>query len=405
MKAKRWDAMRRTVFFGLASLIAVGCEDVTRVTRPPQRAAPAADVIARVTAAGAQVVSWTVASPMHKARAFFASVQLLNGNVLVAGGFDGAINGPPNFAESEIYDWHAGTWMVVSPMNQARSAPVALRLEDGRVMVIGGFDEFFNVLASAEIYDPRSNTWSLTAAMNDARLEDFAAVLLPGRKVLVAGGAASDGVTSLSSAEIFDETTGTWSRTGSMNIARGEFATAVLHDGRVLATGGFATDLTPIAAAEIYDPVTGVWTRTENMHTARADHAAVRLLDGQVLVAGGKTLGDVPLTAAEIFDPRSGRWTPTSDMTSPHSEIELVGVLLPDGKVLVAGGFAGVDTPQSGADLYDPRTGTWTQAGFMSDIRAGHAAVVLPGNRGVLVMGGLRQPPAATASVDIGRTH
>ena len=47
-----------------------------------------------------------------------------------------------------------------------------------------------------------------------------------------------------------------------MNVARGEFATAVLHDGRVPATGGFTTDLMPIAAAEIYDPATGVWTLT-----------------------------------------------------------------------------------------------------------------------------------------------
>ena len=142
------------------------------------------------------------------------------------------------------------------------------------------------------------------------------------------------------------------------------------------------------------------------MNTARADHSAVRLLDGRVLVAGGATLGHVPLAAAEIFDPHTGQWTLTGDMTSPHSEIELVGVLLRDGKVLVTGGFAAVDTPQSGTDLYNAATGTWMQAGFMSDPRAGHAAVVLRGNRGVLVMGGLRQPPAATASADIGiSTH
>ena len=54
-------------------------------------------------------------------------------------------------------------------------------------MIIGGFDENFNVLASAEIYDPHTGTWSLTAPMNDARVEDFTAVLLPGRRVLVAG--------------------------------------------------------------------------------------------------------------------------------------------------------------------------------------------------------------------------
>src|SRR5207302_3716100 len=112
--------------------------------------------------------------------------ELLNGNILVAGGYDGSLAGPPNFADSEIYDQHTGTWTVISPMNQARAAPVSLRLKDGRVMVIGGFDENFNVLNSAEIYNPRTDKWTFTAPMHDARAEDFVAMLLPGGRALVA---------------------------------------------------------------------------------------------------------------------------------------------------------------------------------------------------------------------------
>src|SRR5437667_12651502 len=159
-------------------------------------------------------------------------------------------------------------------MNTARAAPVAVRLENGRVMVIGGADQFFNILASAEIYDPSTNSWSLTASMNDARFEDFPAVLLPRGKVLVAGGTGIDGVTSLSSPEIFDEATGNWTSTGSMNVGRGEFANVVLNDGRVLVVGGI-TELSEsgaaIASAEIYDPVSGTWTLTGSMSTARED--------------------------------------------------------------------------------------------------------------------------------------
>jgi hypothetical protein len=47
-------------------------------------------------AAYAQGITWTPANPMNKARAFFAAVELLNGNVLVAGGFDGSLNPPPH---------------------------------------------------------------------------------------------------------------------------------------------------------------------------------------------------------------------------------------------------------------------------------------------------------------------
>jgi Kelch motif len=180
--------------------------------------------------------SWTAANPMHRARSFFAAAELPNGNVLVAGAFDNMVN----FADSEIYNWHTGMWTTDTPsMKNARSAPVAVQLENGRVMVIGGFAADGTILNTAEIYDPRTNTWSLTGSMNDARVEDFVAVLLPGRKVLVAGGFS--GVTSitqiLSSAEIFDEKTGMWSRTNSMNVGRGEFANVKLQDGRVLVMG------------------------------------------------------------------------------------------------------------------------------------------------------------------------
>jgi hypothetical protein len=352
-------------------------------------------------AAYAQGITWTPANPMNKARSFFVAVQLLNGNVLVAGGFDGSI---PNaiFPDAEVYNLHTGAWTTIAPMNTARAAPVALRLEDGRVMVVGGADENFNFLASAEIYDPSTGTWSLTAPMNDAHFEDFPAVLLPGHKVLVAGGNGSDGPPT-NSAEIYDEATNTWTPTGSMNVARSEFVNAVLYDGRVLVAGGAAADETPIASAEIYDPVTGTWTLTGSMNTARNDPTLIRLQDGRVLVAGGG-MGSEELpryASAEIFDPSTGQWTPTGSMTAPRSETEYAGKLLRDGRVLVAGGHTAPHTPVSSADLYDPRTGTWTAAGFMSTPRAGHSAVALPGF--VLVMGGISVDPGGTAttSVDI----
>jgi N-acetylneuraminic acid mutarotase len=360
-----------------------------------------------VPTAWAQELTWSPANPMNKARGFFVANELLNGNVLVAGGFDGGLQGPPNFPDSEIYDWHTGLWTVTTPMNQARAAPASLRLENGRVMVIGGFDENFNVLNSAEIYDSRTATWSLTAPMSDARVEDFVAVLLPGRKVLVAGGTASDGFTSLSSAEIFDEKSGAWSSTGSMNVGRGEFSSVVLHDGRILAVGGIASDGTPIASAEIYDPVTAVWTLTGSMSTGRNDFALVLLRDGKVLAAGGG-MGDETLprlSSAEIFDPHTGEWTSTGDMTAPRSEMEHASLLLRDGRVLVPGGYTAHATPVATTDLYDPRSGTWTSGGLMNDNRTGQVALLLRGNRGVMVMGGIDQEPVTTASVDIGQTH
>ena len=376
-------------------------------------------------AAYAQGITWTKAIPMNKARAFFAAVELLNGNVLVAGGFDGSLPFPPApppnavFPDAEIYDWHTGGWTPIKSMNTARTAAAAVRLEDGRVMIIGGADKNFNFLVSAEIYDPRTDTWSTnTAPMLNGpdfpgfgpRYEDFAAVLLPGRKVLVAGGFGGPNFTDLkvlNSAEIYDQKTNTWTPTGSMNVARGEFGTVVLRDGRVLAVGGVNFS-GPLASAEIYDPRTGIWTSTgsmppRTMGTPRNDLALVVLRDGRVLAAGGEmdAQGDRSMSA-EIFDPRTGKWTPTGPMmAAARSEVEYASVLLPDGRVLVPGGYTAPSTPVSSSDLYDPRTGTWTASGSMSVVRAGHSSIVLRGNRGVLVMGGTAKGGTATASVDI----
>ncbi len=73
--------------------------------------------------------------------------------------------------------------------------------------------------------------------------------------------------------------------------------------------------------------------------------------------------------------------------------------------LLVPGGYVAHETPTARADVYDPQSGTWTAGGSMSDNRTGEVALVLRGNRGVLVMGGLDHSPATTASVDIGQTH
>src|SRR5439155_22249498 len=69
-------------------------------------------------AAYAQGITWTPATPMNKARSFFVAVELLNGNVLVAGGFDGSMENFI-FPDAEIYNLNTGAWTAVAPMNTA----------------------------------------------------------------------------------------------------------------------------------------------------------------------------------------------------------------------------------------------------------------------------------------------
>jgi N-acetylneuraminic acid mutarotase len=354
--------------------------------------------------------SFTPATSMNTARGYFTATELLNGNILVAGGYGGAPGGagPPSFfTAAEIYHQSTGTWSPVASMNAPRAAAVAVRLPGGKVLVAGGIGGPTSA-GSAEIYDPATNTWTSTGSLNVARFEDMAASLLPGGRVLVAGGFVPSATgqppfAPLASTEIWHPRTGHWTRGKSMHQARGEFASVKLKDGRILVMGGVDASGAALKSAEIYNPHTGHWSYTAAMHVARFDESAVVLHDGRVLVAGGGGASGQPITSSEIYNPRTKTWKTTGSLNVARSEAEYAIVRMPNNRVLIAGGYntlGAAETDINTAEVYNPRTGTWTEvATTMSSARSGHAAVLLRGNRGVLVMGGAMGP--ATATTDI----
>ncbi len=315
---------------------------------------------------------------------------LLDGTVLVAGG-DGSL-GP--LASAEVYNPSNGTWTTTGNMIQARSQYTATRLLDGKVLVAGGYGSL-GLLASAELYDPGSGSWTATGSMIEARYGHTATLLSDGR-VLVAAGAAifTDGDVSgpdpLASAELFDPRSGTWAATGTMGGVRFGHTATLLRNGTVLVVGN-ANSNDVLASAELYDPRNGSWTVTGSMHAARTDHTATLLPDGRVLVAGGSSTlpSGAPgiVASAELYDPGSGTWTATGNMNGGRAEN--TATLLPDGTVLVAGGNSGssVIGLLASAELFDPGSGTWTATGSMIEARFGHMATLLPDGT-VLVAGG-----------------
>lgn len=131
-------------------------------------------------------------------------------------------------------------------------------------------------------------------------------------------------------------------------------------------------------------PDAGIWTTTGSLATARAFHTATLLPNGKVLVAGGMRVdGGVStvLDSAELYDPTSGTWSATGSLGTPREQH--TATLLRSGKVLVAGGDASGTT----AELYDPVTGTWGPTGSLAAGHTGHTATLLPDGR-VLVVGG-----------------
>jgi N-acetylneuraminic acid mutarotase len=181
-----------------------------------------------------------------------------------------------------------------------------------------------------------------------------------------------------------------WSTATNMNGVRTTHTTTLLPNGKVLVVGGYNTAGagTYLNTAEIYDPIANSWANTANtMTTARRNHTATVLPNGKVLVAGGRGTGGTYLSSVEIYDPAINSWSSATSMLNARANH--TATLLNNGKVLVAGGRNGGNNWLSSSEIYDPSTNTWSNADSLGTGRRDHTATLLSNGKLLVVGGGV----------------
>jgi len=299
---------------------------------------------------------------MSSSRSGAATVQLLDGRLLIIGGNNGtgAVN------SVDVFD-AAGNFSPAAPMNLARSQHTATLLQDGTVLVAGGIGAGGVPTDSAEIFDPASGTWTVTPGPMQSALSGHTANLLSDGTVLIAGGNSGNQATN--TLERYDPETGTFSMiNGTLSSAREGHASALLKDGRVMLIGGWDGTTAPpqppaltgipnvLVTTDIYDPSTGSVSAGPALNVARMNLTATTQIDGKVFVAGGNN-GTQDLASAEVFDPVGDPGATsfaTASVSLGTARSNHSAFLLPhNGGTLIVGGTSG-GTAIASSEIYMP---------------------------------------------------
>lgn len=219
------------------------------------------------------------------------------------------------------------------------------------------------------------------------------ATLLQSNKVLMVGSYPWSNTPLLLRADLYDPETGAFTALGSTESRAGHTAT-LLPNGNVLLAGAVPPAYT---INELYDAASGTFTAAAPLLTGREQHTATLLKSGKVLLVGGwgasTTTGSATLSSAELYDPVAGTFSATGSLATARNDH--TASLLPDGRVLIVGGWSGSVTTGGGysgtavaaSEIYDPATGTFSVTAPLATGRARHAAATLNDGK-ILIVGG-----------------
>jgi len=281
-------------------------------------------------------VSNTVAPAVKAGFNIFCSGHsfVASGKLLVAGGHNGSSQ--YGLTNASLYDPISGTWTATANMSAPRWYPTNTTLSNGDVLVVSGDIDPSTMNTLPEVWQSSTGTWRELTTAQLLQIEYPRMFLSPNGKVAyVAGG---DGI----SRYLDTSGTGSWSTFATENAKNRDYGNAVLYDaGKILLAGGA---IPPIASAEVIDlqAPSPAWRLVSSMPQARRQANATVLPDGKVFISGGSSGASFddsshPVYPTVMWDPVTENWT-TMASISIYRGYHSTAVLLPDGRVLSAGG-------------------------------------------------------------------
>lgn len=398
--------LQRHAILGVLAVLVIGCSgpaatpSTTPATDPPSSppiATPPTPEPASASPTGNPTArGWLAAAPMLSARHGFDAVVLGDGTVLAVGDDYDCIPGGASAGSerAELYDPAADTWVEVEGLNKSRKSFATVALRNGTALVAGGVNADDVPYSSIWIFDPATRRWRTGGLLHQARGAPLMVALSDGRALILGGWGVGTGAGELSTAEIYDPDPGSWTQTGSLpEIVRVRDAVG-LDDGGALALGYDYTDSEPVRTAFVFDPSSEVWTRVDTPDNPYGSEL-VAMHDGNALIVGGTNGGELEggdgsvTDWVSLFDSSSGRWLAQAQMSTPR--IGSQTALLPDGRVLVAGGAVRDEYRSgemaTGAEVFDQSANQWTSISDPLEPRKDGRTVVLH-DGSALVLGG-----------------
>jgi len=312
--------------------------------------------------------SWKKLAPMPTYR-FMFQTEVVDGKIYAIGGLgDGYY--PTIISPTEVYDPSINTWTTLASMPVALPDYLQTEVIDGKIYAIGGWGTEDTPVTSTEVYDPSTDTWTVLAPMAVAQGDNFQTEVINGK--IYAIGNSTDGTCTFLT-EVYDPSTDIWTILASIPIDCKDFQTEVV-DGKIYAIGGYngsiwhISDLNSLSSTEVYDPPTDTWTTLAPMTTSRYDFQT-EVINGKIYVIGGwyVSAGDSKgksLSSTEVYNPSTNTWTTLASMPTPRCSLQTEVI---NGKICAIGGFGSNDL--SSTEVYDPSTDTWTTLASMSNAR------------------------------------